>query len=221
MTKRKIPLRVIRAGRLPYDAGLALQSELERQRLDGSIPDTVVVLEHEPVITLGHRGEEANVVAAPTRLRELGIEVRRVSRGGDVTYHGPGQVVLYPIVDLRAARLGAAKFIEILEGCMISVARDQGLVADRIDKKRGVFVGSEKLGAVGIHISHGITTHGLALNVDPDLTHFDLIISCGLREHTVTSLRRSLGRSIAQGVVERGLLFHLAQLLRRDIEEEA
>lgn len=220
MTERMPPLRVIRAGRVLYSDGLTLQNELEQRRLEGSISDTVVVLEHEPVITLGHRGEEAHIVAPPARLNELGIEVRRVSRGGDVTYHGPGQVVLYPIVNLHDARIGAAKFIEILEECMISVISELGLAAGRIPKKRGVFVRTEKIGAVGIHISHGVTTHGLALNVDPDLSHFELIISCGLREHAVTSLRRALGRSVDQRGVEQGLVRHLARLLGRNIEEQ-
>lgn len=211
-------LRVLRAGLVPYDEALALQQELCRRRLAGEIPDTVVVLEHPPVITLGHRADAGNVVAPAERLRVLGIEVHRVDRGGDVTYHGPGQVVMYPIVDLEAAKLGTARFVEILEECMIRAAARYGVEATRLPRKRGVFAGPDKIGAVGIHVSHGVTTHGLALNVDPDLSHYDLIVACGLRDHGVTSLRRAAGRPVDQRDVEDTLVATLAELLGRTIE---
>lgn len=219
MIEKVPPIQMIRAGRVSYTDGLDLQSELEQQRLDDAIPDTVVILEHDPVITIGHRGDVQNVVASQSLLNDLGIEVRRVSRGGDVTYHGPGQVVMYPIVDLHRARMSAAKFVELLEECMISAAGDHGVAATRVPKKRGVFVGSDKIGAVGIHISHGVTTHGLALNVDPDLSHYDLIISCGLREHGITSLVGTLEDSVDQAAVEQSLLSHFARLLGREARE--
>jgi lipoyl synthase len=215
------PLQVLRLGRVPYEDALALQRDLAARRLAREIPDTVVVLEHPPVITLGHRADAGNVVAPAPLLRELGIAVHRVDRGGDVTYHGPGQVVMYPIVDLEAAKLGTARFVEILEECMIRAAARHGVEAARIPRKRGVFAGldtKEKLGAVGIHVSHGVTTHGLALNVDPDLGHYALIVACGLREHGVTSLRRASGHPVDQRDVEDALIATLAELLGRTVE---
>ena len=219
MTASLPPLRLIAPGRVDYTQGIELQERLEAQRLAGAIPDTVVVLEHPPVITLGHRGDAGNVIAPAERLRAMGLEVHRISRGGDVTYHGPGQVVMYPIVDLNAAKLGAAAFIELLEECMIRVAAEQGVEVRRLPRKRGVFAGLDKVGAVGIHIGHGVTTHGLALNVDPDLSHFDLIVSCGLRDHGVTSLSRVANRAIDQSAVEQGLVVHFAHLLGRRIDD--
>ena len=181
---------------VPYEEALALQQELAARRQRGEIGDVIVVLEHPPVITLGHRGDAGHIVASPEHLARLGIEVHRTTRGGDVTYHGPGQLVVYPIVDLHQAKMGQAAFITLLEEAMIQACAAQGVEAQRIEGKRGVFVGNDKIGAVGIRVSRGVTTHGLALNLDPDLSHFDLIIPCGLREHGVTSLRRATGRPV-------------------------
>ncbi len=206
-------LEVIRPGVLPYVEGLALQAELEGRRKSGEIGDVVVVLEHPPVITLGHRGDATNVVASPERLAQLGITLHRTTRGGDVTYHGPGQMVLYPIVSLHDVKMGQAAFVALLEDAMIQACSDQGVVAHRVAKKRGVFVGDDKIGAVGIRVSRGVTTHGLALNIDPELAHYDVIVPCGLRDHGVTSLRRVTGRSIDAAEVEESLLAKLRQRL--------
>lgn len=210
-------LEVILAGEVPYDEGLAFQLELRERRIRGEVSDTVIVLQHPPVITLGHRGDSSNVIASPSRLDELGIAVRRTSRGGDVTYHGPGQVVMYPIVDLREARLGQAAFVAILEEAMIRATAEFGVEARRVDKKRGVFVGDDKIGAVGVHVAHSVTAHGLALNVDPDLSHFSLIVPCGLQDHGVSSLREVAGRPISREAVEVELVRHFAELLDRPL----
>ncbi len=204
----------IRAGLVPYAEALEWQLRLEGERLAGQIGDRVISLEHPPVITLGHKAAEANILADPAHLARLGVEVHRTTRGGDVTYHGPGQIVVYFIFNLRRARFTVAGFVERLEEAMIRTAADFGVVARRLEGRPGVFVGPDKIGAVGLHISRGVTTHGLAFNVDPDLSHYDLIVPCGLRDNGVTSLRRAAGREISLGQVEPKLIEHLAYLLR-------
>lgn len=208
-------LEVLRVGRLPYEEALALQAGLESARQRDERGDVVVVVEHPPVITLGHRGAAEHVVATPEHLARLGIAVHRTSRGGDVTYHGPGQLVVYPIVDLHRAKLGQAAFVELLEAAMLRACAGQGVEARRLAGTRGVFVGNDKVGAVGIRVSRGVTTHGLALNVDPDLSHYELIVPCGLRDHGVTSLRRAAGRPVNAAAVERDVLSALRDRLER------
>lgn len=206
-------LAVLRPGLVPYLEGVALQGRLEAARLEGRIPDVLVVLEHPPVVTLGHRGNLDNVLVSEVELARRGVELHRASRGGDATYHGPGQVVAYPVVSLRALGLTVAELVERLEGAMIDLAAEHGVRAGRLEGKRGVFVGRDKLGAVGIHVGRGVTTHGLALNLDPDLAGFDLIVPCGLRENGVTSLARLLGRPPERRAIEDGLVARLAALL--------
>jgi lipoyl(octanoyl) transferase len=208
-------LRVIRAGRLSFPEALAWQQTLEVRRISGEIPDTALCLEHPPVITLGHRGDAAHVLASRELLAAQGIEVHRTTRGGDVTYHGPGQLVLYPVTDLMGLRLTVAGFVNALEETMVRTARDFGVEATRVQGKPGVFVGHDKIGAVGIHLSRGVTTHGLAFNVDPNLSHFELILPCGLRENGVTSLRRELGSDDPHrlGAAQASLIRHLGEVL--------
>ncbi len=212
-------LRLLRPGRLPYREGLIWQQRLERLRLADEIHDTLLLLEHPPVITLGHRGDAGNVVADAKHLERLGIAVHRINRGGDVTYHGPGQIVLYPIVHLDQCRLKIAEFVGLLEESMIKTARHFGVEAARLPKRPGIFVGDDKIGAVGIHVARGVTTHGLAFNVAPDLSHFELIVPCGLRDHGVTSLRRTTGRQIDQRKVEKILVEELTSLMKRGLVE--
>jgi lipoyl(octanoyl) transferase len=192
---------------------VALQERLEALRLEGGAPETLIVLEHPPVITLGHRGNRDNVLASRETLASLGVEVFRTSRGGDATYHGPGQVVAYPIVSLRALDLAVGEFVGVLEEAMIRTAADHGVRARRIEGTPGIFVGEDKVGAVGLHVSRGVTTHGLALNVEPDLGHFDLIVPCGLKDHGVTSLRHEKEETVDRQAVEDDLVSHLASLL--------
>jgi lipoate-protein ligase B len=206
-------LRVLRLGRTPYLEAAALQARLEAQRLAAAIPDTLVVLEHPPVITLGHRGNRDSVLVTDDHLARLGIEIHRATRGGDATYHGPGQVVAYPVVGLRDLRLRVADLVTLLEEAMIRAAAAEGVEATRLPGKPGVFVGRDKIGAVGLHVSRGVTTHGLALNVAPTLAHFELIVPCGLRDHGVTSLAKVLGRGVDQAGVEASLVAEIAALL--------
>lgn len=197
-------LEVRRLGLIGYDEALALQRDLVEQRRANEIPDLLLLLEHPPVITLGVRSEiaRANVVATSERLAELGVAVHETGRGGDVTYHGPGQVVGYPILDLKPDRCDVHKYVRDLEEVMIRVCAAYGINASRIPGLTGTWVGAEKIGAIGIRISRWITSHGFAFNVRTDLDHFKLIVPCGITDRGVTSLEKVTGRSIAMREVE-------------------
>jgi lipoyl(octanoyl) transferase len=198
------PLEVRRLGLIGYDEALALQRDLVEQRRANAIPDLLLLLEHPPVITLGVRSDiaRANVVATSERLAELGVVVHETGRGGDVTYHGPGQIVGYPILDLRPDRCDVHKYVRDLEEVMIRVCAAYGINASRIAGLTGTWVGAEKIGAIGIRISRWITSHGFAFNVGTDLDHFKLIVPCGITDRGVTSLEKVTGRSIAMREVE-------------------
>ena len=193
-----------RLGVVPYGDALALQQRLVEQRRAGEIPDQLLLLQHPPVITIGVRddGGRANVVATPARLAELGIEVHETGRGGDVTYHGPGQVVGYPILDLRPDRCDVHRYVRDLEEVMIRACAAHGVEAGRLPGLTGTWIGSDKVGAIGVRISRWITSHGFAFNVTTDLDHFSLIVPCGIRDHGVTSLARALDRPVALDTVE-------------------
>jgi lipoyl(octanoyl) transferase len=177
-------------GRLAYGDALQMQRALVEERRAGRLDDLLLLVEHPHVLTLGVRGDggRSNVLAAPSALAGRGIEVFETGRGGDVTYHGPGQIVGYPILDLRPDRCDVHRYVRDLEEVLIRTAKDFGVGAGRIDGLTGVWVGEEKLAAIGVRISRWITSHGFALNVSTDLTYFDLIVPCGIRGRRVTSL---------------------------------
>jgi lipoyl(octanoyl) transferase len=193
----KRPLAVLRLGLRDYASALALQEKLREERLSGQRPDTLVLLEHTPVITLGRGAKTEHVLATRAELETRGIALHEIGRGGDVTYHGPGQLVGYPILDLKPDRCDVRRYVTDLEEVMVRLAAAYGLTARRIDGLRGVFVGDNKLGAVGVRISQWVTMHGFAINVTTDLDGFRLIVPCGIRDHGVTSLTRETGRPIA------------------------
>lgn len=201
------PLDVRRLGRVPYGEGLELQRALVEDRRAGRVGDVLLLLEHPHVITLGSRSDAArsHVLASPQRLQELGVELFETGRGGDVTYHGPGQLVAYPILDLRPDRADVHHYVRNLEEVMIRVTSRFGLEAGRIEGLTGTWVGSSKIGAIGVRISRWITSHGLAYNVNSALEYFNLIIPCGIRGHGVTSLQRELGREVPMSEVEDAL----------------
>ena len=197
-------LEVRRLGVVPYDEALALQRQLVEDRRADRIPDLLLLLQHPPVITLGVKGDggRANIVATDERLAELGIEVSETGRGGDVTYHGPGQIVGYPILDLKPDRCDVHRYVRDLEDVMIRVCADYGVVATTIKGLTGAWVGAEKIGAIGVRLSRWITSHGFAFNVSTDLDHFTLIVPCGITDRGVTSLERATGRTLSIGEVE-------------------
>lgn len=196
-------LQVLKPGRLPYDQGLALQEKLIGERIDERIPDTLVLLEHPPVITLGRSGSEADIVAAPATLEENGVAVHRIGRGGEATYHGPGQLVGYPIIHLYERARDIRRFVFNLEEVFVRLlAREYGVEAGRDAEHRGVWVENEKVTAIGIAIRNRVTMHGFAFNVNTDLSHFSWIIPCGIRDRGQTSLAKLLGHELDSGVVE-------------------
>jgi lipoyl(octanoyl) transferase len=189
-------LVVRRPGRLPYGEGLEVQRQLVTERQAGRIPDQLLLLEHDPVFTLGRNARRENVLLDEAALRARGFDVYESGRGGDVTYHGPGQVVGYPILELPPARRDVHRYVRDLEEVMIRACADFGVAAGRVSGLTGAWVGSEKIGAIGVRIARWVTSHGFALNVATDLTAFDLIVPCGIRDRGVTSLERLLGRTV-------------------------
>jgi lipoyl(octanoyl) transferase len=183
-------------GRVPYGPTHALQEALVTARLEDRIGDTLLLLEHEPVLTLGRAAKQDNVLLPREALAQRGVEVFETGRGGDVTYHGPGQLVGYPILKLSPDRQDVRKYVASLEQTMIDTAATYGLVATRAEGLNGAWIGNRKIGAVGVRISRWVTMHGFALNVTTNLDHFSLIVPCGIRDRGVTSLTHELGREI-------------------------
>jgi lipoyl(octanoyl) transferase len=215
-------ISVLQLGTLDYVTGLRLQQRLVELRKNGQIGDVLLLLEHTPVITLGRNAKAANVTASPELLAHRGVEVFECDRGGDVTFHGPGQIVGYPIFDLRGipsaggkrATLGAVEYVRRLEEALIRTCADFGVPAKRVPGLTGVWTAWEtqgrsaslgmtrdcteaKIAALGVHVSRGVTSHGFALNVNTDLSYFELIIPCGIAAKPVTSLEHELGRQIS------------------------
>ncbi len=203
-------LAVDRLGTVSYVPAWELQDELAQQRRERRIGDRLLLLEHFPVYTIGRGGDEANLLAGPERLRELGAEFVRIDRGGDITFHGPGQIVAYPIVELRDP-LDLRRYVRALEGAIIDTSARFGVEAARMEGLTGVWVaGARKLAAIGVRVRRGVTTHGLALNVNTELRWFDEMIPCGIRDKLVTSLARELGRPLPMEEVEEALAGDLA-----------
>jgi lipoyl(octanoyl) transferase len=190
-------LAIERRGREAYGATWARQLELHRARVNGEIPDTLVLVEHEPVLTLGRQGEGANLLLDSAALAARGVELHRVERGGDITYHGPGQLVGYPIVSLRERGLSVRQFVSGIEQALIDSVAQFGLSAGRDPINTGVWVGENKLAAIGVAIRRGVSYHGFALNVSTDLAQFGMIVPCGIVGRGVTSLTELLGRTVA------------------------
>jgi lipoyl(octanoyl) transferase len=193
------PLEVRHLGIVSYAEGLALQAELVNERRAGTIPDTLLLLQHPHVLTIGVKKDgRSNILATAERLEALGVEVFETGRGGDVTYHGPGQIVGYPILDLNPDRRDVHHYVRDLEEVMIRVCAGYGAEAGRQAGMSGTWIhhptrGAEKIGAIGVRISRWVTSHGFAFNVSTDLSFFDLIVPCGITDRGVTSLERVTG----------------------------
>jgi lipoyl(octanoyl) transferase len=215
------PLSVRRLGRIRYAAALELQEELVRRRQAGEVEDTLLLLEHEPVFTLGRNARAANVLFPAEQLRERGFDVHDVGRGGDVTYHGPGQVVGYPILDLGPDRRDVHRYVRDLEEVMIRTCAAYGVTAGRIAGLTGCWVGGNKIGAIGVRISRWVTSHGFAFNVTPEaLAPFRLIVPCGIRDKGVTSLEKEAGRPASLDDVMDRLTENLAAVFARQCAGE-
>jgi len=185
-------------GRLPYGRGLRIQDELVRQRRRGAIPDQLLYVEHPHVITRGSSAEPRHILVDQEERSRLGLELRDVGRGGDVTYHGPGQLVGYPILDLKPDRKDLHRYLRDLEAVLVRALAVFGVEAWREEEHTGVWTEGGKVAAIGVRVSSGwITSHGFALNVAPDLSFFETIVPCGIDDRPVTSLRRLLGRPLS------------------------
>ena len=210
-------VEIKRLGLVSYEEAVALQQHLVQERKAGVIPDQLLLLEHPPVITLGvkTRTDRSHVLASDESLKARGVELFESGRGGDVTFHGPGQLVGYPILDLKPDRCDVHRYVRDLEEVLIRAVATFGVTAAPDRGLTGVWVGPDKLAAIGVRISRWITSHGFALNVNTDLSHFDLIVPCGIRGRGVTSLQRILGRTVDMVEVERAVIDAFAQVFAR------
>ncbi|MFQ5861423.1 MAG: lipoyl(octanoyl) transferase LipB, partial [Dehalococcoidia bacterium] len=202
----------IELGLVEYGEAWEFQRALAEQVHQGQQPDTLLLLEHPHVYTIGRRGQREEVLLDDEALAQRGVALHWVDRGGEVTYHGPGQLVGYPIVDIRSLG-GPLRFVRALERIIIRTLGDLGVQAQPVPGHTGVWVGEEKVAAIGLRISRGIVTHGFALNVNTDLSYFEHIVPCGITDRGVTSLERLLGRPVEMGLVIYSLTYHFGREL--------
>jgi len=221
-------INVVQLGSVPYGLGLKLQDELVAARKSGRIADTLLLLEHPPVITLGRTAKQKHVLATNEQLASRGVELFECNRGGDVTFHGPGQIVGYPIFNIleMQPKLGAIDFVRRLEEVLIRTCADFGIGTRRIGGLTGVWTSADKshaereeakVAAIGVHISRGVTSHGFALNVNNDLDYFHLIVPCGISARPVTSMAKELGGSICSDEVAQSLTRHMGRVFGSQI----
>jgi lipoyl(octanoyl) transferase len=211
--------QIERLGVVEYGDGLRLQRERVARRKAGVIADTLLLLEHPHVYTLGRNAKKENLLISAEQLAARGAQVFEIDRGGDVTYHGPGQLVGYPVLDLAKHRRDIAWYMRCLEEVLIEVAREYGLEAGRLAGAPGVWVGNDKLAAMGVHISRWVTSHGFAFNVNTDLRYFDWIVPCGLRDKGVTSLQKLLGRRVGMDEVAEKVVRHFGRVFGLEMVE--
>lgn len=226
-------LNLVYLGRVGYAEGLQLQRRLVEARVAGRIGNTLVLLEHPPVLTLGRNSDRKNVLATDEFLAYRGVEIHEINRGGDVTYHGPGQLVGYPIVDLRSfaltglgRRLGAVEYVRWVEEALIRACADFGVKTERVAGRTGVWtlaggsIEEKKIAAIGVHISRGITSHGFALNVTTDLRDFELIVPCGISDRKVTSLELEVSEEVGETLTMEKVIHAVARQFGRVFEHQ-
>jgi lipoyl(octanoyl) transferase len=214
-----VPCNIVRLGIVDYMEGLTIQERLADAVKEGRSDGWITFLEHPHTYTFGRAGKAENLRLTEEQLDEIGARVYWVNRGGDVTYHGPGQLVGYTIVDLRCWEGGARWFVGALEAALIDALASFGIKAETVEGRPGVWRGDEKLAAIGLHISQGVTTHGFALNVDPDLDYFRHIASCGIEEAGATSISRMLGHPVTCEDAIEPVLAALTRHLDLDVRE--
>ena len=216
---RQRTLKVERLGRVEYGAALDLQEQTERAVLTSAQPDTLLLLEHPHTLTLGRRANEGGIVAPDEVLRERGVAVFETNRGGKITYHGLGQIVGYPIINLSHDREDVHRFVRDLEEVLIRTMKDFGIEAFRVASLTGVHTTAGKVAAIGVHIARWVTTHGFALNVNTDLSYFNLIIAC--EGEPVTSMKELLGREVEMSKVEDRIVHRFAEVFEMEVEDTA
>lgn len=204
-------------GLISYDDGLRLQERAVERLREGEGPEQLLLLEHPHVFTLGRGADSSNVLASPDELQSRSIEVHETGRGGDVTYHGPGQLVGYPIINLKPDRQDVHRYVRDIEEVLIKTINDFAVKGERISGLTGVWVGDEKVAAIGVRIARWITSHGFALNVTTDLNYFQMIVPCGITDKGVTSLSRLLDRQVDMKEVARSFAVRFGEVFERDI----
>lgn len=213
---------VVDLGIIPYGPACELQQRVVAARKAKLMPDVLLFCEHLHVITLGRNGKQQHLRAGNHLLEQMNVEFHPSDRGGDITYHGPGQIVGYPIIDLAEHRRDVRWYVEQLEEVMIRASADFGISATRVDCRHGIWIGTsaskveDKLAALGVHLSRWVTSHGFAYNVSTDLRYFDLIVPCGISGIRATSLERALGTAVPMGQVRERLAAHFAEVFKRD-----
>jgi lipoyl(octanoyl) transferase len=215
----------IDVGLIGYAEAYALQQRVVAARKAGAIEDVLLLCEHPHVITQGRNGKREHLLVSESVLRQKGVEYYETSRGGDITYHGPGQIVGYPILNLGAIRRDVVWYVRTLEEAMIRATAEFGITAQRLAGKTGIWTragnSEEKLAAIGVHISRWVTSHGFAYNVSTDLRNFDLIVPCGIADRKATSLEKLLGRNVEQKEVAPRIAKHLGELLGLETKESS
>jgi lipoyl(octanoyl) transferase len=205
-----------------YAEAWALQKRAVAARKAGAIDDVLLLCEHPHVITQGRNGKRENLLASEHVLRQKGVEFHTTDRGGDVTYHGPGQIVGYPILNLGAIRRDVVWYVRMLEEAMIRATAELGVAAKRVEGKTGIWIengkAEEKLGAIGVHISRWVTSHGFAYNVSTDLRYFDLIVPCGIADRKATSLEKLLGRSVKREEIAPRIAEHFGEVFGLELK---
>jgi lipoyl(octanoyl) transferase len=219
-TKRVLDCLVSDLGPCEYLPSLELQRKVVQKRKTGEVPDCLVFVEYPHTITLGRGGKAEHLLAAASELKSRSVSYCETDRGGDITYHGPGQMIAYPILDLKGLRRDIDWYLRSLEECIIQTLVDFGIQSERVSGATGVWVGGEKIAAIGVRTSQWVTSHGIALNVHTDLDYFDLIVPCGLRSRGVTSLSKILG-SRAPGLreVKSRFILHFGRIFGRSTRE--
>jgi len=215
--------RIVDLGLIGYAEAWGLQKRLVAVRKANAIEDVLLLCEHPHVITQGRNGKREHLLASEHVLRQKGVEFHTTDRGGDITYHGPGQIVGYPILNLGAIRRDVVWYVRMLEEVMIRATAEFGITAERVTGKTGIWVGDggaeEKLAAIGVHISRWVTSHGFAYNVATDLRYFDLIVPCGIAGRKATSLEKLLGRSVKREEIAPRIANHLGEVFGLELKE--
>ncbi|MBW1708271.1 MAG: lipoyl(octanoyl) transferase LipB [Deltaproteobacteria bacterium] len=211
-------LKVYKMGLADYGRAYKFQEELLLQRIGREIPDSLLLLEHPPTLTIGKEGDLENLLVSGNELKKRGIALFPVDRGGSITWHGPGQLVGYPILDLRERDRDIRKFIDALEEVIIRTLADLSIQSTRDDEHVGVWVGQEKIAAIGVRINRWVTKHGFALNVNNDLSHFSLINPCGITDRGVTSIVKLLGRDVSMETVTEKLLINFSDVFEYELD---
>jgi len=209
-------LQVFDLGTRGYKEVWDLQKKIHEQRVDSSIPNTLILVEQKPVITMGKSGDEGNLLFPVDFLKKKGVEYYQIERGGDVTYHGPGQLVGYPIFNVRDGLAGIKPFINGIEEAIILTLKDSGIRAYRKEKMIGVWTEKGKVCSIGVAVKKWVSFHGFALNVNTDLSYFDLIVPCGLRNVEMTSMQQILGKQVSMDDVKRSVIQYFGKMFDRD-----